>query len=228
MAMRDKKWGAEYNQPGWIAVLGEGGYQHRFGGVGWTATGPLDGAYGPPVLVLTLDLNDPRLAQMKLKRRGCRELPLCSYINGLVDPVQRYTVDHAKRKAVFIEAKPSLGTLEPLAICPNPLPTRSLDLRPMRKAELPTSEAAYWKASGTLCGGDGWLRVGGAPLWLYDPEEHTSRRGKPMKYVAAVGYDGSRDSPFLDEPGPLMFGEMALYFFVSDDLGEVVVSSQPT
>jgi hypothetical protein len=196
--------------------------------MGWTVNGPLDDAYGPPALILTLDLTDPRLAEVKSKNKGCRELPLFSYINGMVESVQRYTVDYTTHTVRFFKAEPLNGTIEPLAICSNPLPTCKLKLRPMKKAELPTSEAAYWKACDTFCGGDGWLRVGGEPLWLYEAEENWSSKGRPMKYVAAVGYDANRNSPFLDEPGQLRFGEMALYFFVSKDLSEVVVSSQPT
>jgi hypothetical protein len=226
--MAEKKWGPKYSRPGWIAVLGAGKYQHRFGGIGWTANGPLDDAYGPPALILTLDLTDPRLAEAKPKNKGCRELPLFSYVNGMVEAVQRYRVDHTSHTVRFFKAEPLSGTIESLAICPNPLPTRKLKLRRMKKSELPTSETAYWKACDTFCGGDGWLRIGGEPLWLYEPEKHTSSKGRPMKYVAAVGYDTNRNSPFLDEPGQLMFGEMALYFFVSSDLGEVVVSSQST
>ena len=72
------------------------------------------------------------------------------------------------------------------------------------------------------------LRIGGPPLWLYDPEQHVSRDGEPMTYVAAIGYDTNADSPFLDDPEMLMFGEMGLYFFVSPKLSEIVVSCQST
>lgn len=226
--MAEKKWGPEYGKPGWIAVLGEGKFQHRFGGTGWTANGPLDDAYGLPALILTLDLADPCLADVVPKNQDCRELPLFSYINGMVESAQRYTIHHTTHTARFFKAEPLNGTIEPLKICPNPLPIRKLTLRPMKKSELPTSEAAYWKACDTFCGGDGWLRIGGEPLWLYEQEKRRSSNDRSMKYVAAVGYDAKRNSPFLDEPGQLMFGEMALYFFVSNDLSEVVVSSQPT
>lgn len=226
--MAEKMWGPQYSKQGWIAVQGEGKYQHRFGGVGWTANGPLDDAYGPPTLLLTLDLTDPRLSQIKPKSNGYRELPLFSYINGMVESVQRYTVDRANQTVRFCLAEPLNGSIERLAICPNPLPTRKLKLRPMKKSELPTSEAVYWKACDTFCGGDGWLRIGGKPLWLEDPEKYRSSIGKPMRFAAAVGYDGNSNSPFLAEPGELMFGEMALYFWVSRDLSEVVVSSQST
>lgn len=226
--MAEKKWGPKYNRPGWIALLGKGKYKHSFGGTGWTANGPLDDSYGPAVLILTLDLADLRLAEMKRKNKDCRELPLFSYINGMVESIQRYTIDHANRTVRFVQVEPLDGTIEPLTICPNPLPARKLKLRPIKKSELPTSEATYWKACDTFCGGDGWLRIGGEPLWLYEAEKHRSSKGRPMRYVAAVGYDANRYSPFLDEPGQLMFGEMGLYYFVSNDLSEVVVSSQPT
>jgi hypothetical protein len=226
--MAEKMWGPKYSKPGWIAVLGEGKYKHSFGGTEWTANGPLDDSYGPPVLILTLDLADPRLAEMKPKDKGCRELPLFSYINGMVESVQRYMVDHTNHTVRFFKAESLNSTVEPLAICPNPLPGRKLKLRPKTKSELPTNESTYWKACDTFCGGDGWLRIGGEPLWLHEPEKHRSSKGRSMKYVAAVGYDANRNSPFLDEPRELMFGEMGLYFFVSDDLSEVVVSSQPT
>lgn len=225
--MAEKNWGPKYSKPGWIAVLGNGKYQHLFGGIEWTANGPLDDAYGTPILILTLDLTDPCLAEMMPKNKGCRELPLFSYINGMVESVQRYTVDHTNKTVSFFKAEPLDGIIEPLAICPNPLPTRKLKLRLMKKTELPTSEDAYWNACDTLCG-EGWLRIGGSSLWLYDRETHKSSKGKPMKHIATIGYDAKPNSPFLDQPGELMFGEMALYFFVSNDFSEVVVSSQST
>ena len=222
-------WGATFNKPGWIAILGEDSeYTHRFGGQKWQATGPLDHAYGRPILLLTLDLNDTRLAGLGLDNSCGSEIPLFSYINGMTEPVQRYTVNHDNKTVTFVEATALNETLEPLSICPNPLPTRALDLRPMNSSELPTNEPSYWTACDTFVGGDGWLRIGGPPLWLYDPEQHVSRDGEPMTYVAAIGYDTNADSPFLDDPEMLMFGEMGLYFFVSPKLSEIVVSCQST
>lgn len=210
-------------------MLGESKFGHRFGGAEWTATGPLDEAYGPPILILTLDVTDPRLASLKLTKKDSRSLPLFSYVNGMVETPQRYTLDHTCRTATFVDAEPLSGTIEPLDLYPKPLPQRSLELRKMTPSELPTSEKAYWKACDTLCGRDnGWLRVGGSPLWLYGPERHTTTDGKPMKYVAAVGYDVNPNSPFLDDPEMLMFGDMAYYLFVSKDLSEVVVTYQST
>ena len=211
------------SEAGWIAEIGKGKYRHRFGGTGWKATGPLDDSYGPPILILTLDLHDPRLVGLKAKGNDCRELPLFSYINGMFEDFQSYSLDHTNNTAIFDSASPLSGKIEPLEICPNPLPTRDLKLRPMKPTEFPKNE----DAADTLLG-EGWLRILGLPLWLYDEESHQSSRGGAMKYVASVGYDITDPSPFLDEPDILMFGEMALYFFVSDDLSEVVVSYQST
>jgi len=62
---------------GWIATIGSG--PHHFGGSAWAiqSTNQVD----TPVLLLRLDLQDPRLAVLHDQVR-MREVPLCSYINS--------------------------------------------------------------------------------------------------------------------------------------------------
>ena len=94
-------------------------------------------------------------------------------------------------------------------------------------AALATSERVYYSRR-TLCGSDGWLRIGGSPWWLYGPEKHRSRDDKPMTFVGAIGYDAQRNSAYLDEEDELMLAEGAYYFFATKDLKEMVVSFQST
>lgn len=225
--MNADRWGPDYNQPGWIASLGKSRYRHRFGGDGWKGVGPLDELLGSPTLLLTLDLRDPRLESLCNPKQRC-QLPLFSYLNVVsMDNPQRYEVEHATQRVEFVKAS-SFGEVLP-GTAAHPLPERPLVLRKMSRSEIPLDEESYWTAGDSFLGGDGYLRVLGPPLWLQEVEWPRDKSRKKMQYCAAIGYENyRRPSGLISATEPLFFGEMAFYFFASDDLSRVAVLWQST
>lgn len=222
------KYGPEFaTVTGWIAELGSDAYLHRWGGTSWEITNSYVFNDSPSLLV-TLDLNDPRLEDIRIT--GANELPLCSYVNSdawlstqvfQIDPVSRLVIMSGNQIT-----QPHL--LEDEDRFPNPLPEKRLILRPMTSDELPKDEDSYWKACDSFLGGSAFIRIAGPPIWLQYAEAHICDCGLPLRYVCSLGYEN------YDQPGGFIsnrsffLGETALYFFLCKTCLKVMVTSQPS
>lgn len=214
-------------QPGWIAMPGGQDAPHLLGGSTWrimTGAGPLPA----PSLLLSLDL---RCIPLPLLSMGASHLPLATHLN--CDPgsqLQEYQFDEQWRRINWLAGWCAEDqVLAPDDRLPEPLPERRVTLRPMRPDEIPDTEEHYWSACSSFIGGDGFLRILGAPVWLQEPIEMSCSCGQPMQYVASLGYE-AYDGPslFLEGAQVLFVGEMAYYFFCCWSCRRVRVASQPT
>lgn len=221
----DDRWGRKYAQRGWIAEEGKAKYIHRFGGNRWRSSGPLDSELGPPALIVTLDLRDPRLAELRGKSRAT-ELPLLSYLNANLQAPQKYLLDHAKQKVQYSGkmAKMYGDPLEEDYRIPVPLKERRLALRDMLDSELPVNSQNYESACDSFFSGPGTIRILGAPLWLDQIDRPKSSDKKLMRYVAAVGPSPLSKGLGTKTDSDLFFGELAMFFFVSADVSELTVT----
>jgi hypothetical protein len=209
---------------GYVAVPGRGAFAHRFGGSSWQ---PVDTHMvdGGPALLLVLDLHDERLA--RLRGRGTvAELPLASYVNNSIwQEEQIYQIaDDAREIRLESRTTTSTESLDPADRFPHPFPERDLLLRMMRPEEDP-ERVGHGVASDAFVGGDAFLRVLGAPIWLQEPLEVGCACGARMTYAASVGYEVGAGM-LLERP--FFIGEGALYFFLCGDCLKVAVHSQVT
>ncbi|WP_375770193.1 hypothetical protein NR798_04685 [Archangium gephyra] len=220
------KWGPHQEQFGWIAVPGDAAARHLFGGSSWRILG---GAESPPrpCLLLTLDLS----ALPGSGLGGVTQLPLALYLNcDLGEQAQEYQFDVQARQINWLAGDCASGQqLAPEDALPEPLPERRVSLRPMQPDERPGDEERYWSACDSFLGGEGFLRVLGAPIWLSKPLEAACVCRRPMRYVASMGYEVfGEPSVFLEGEQVLFVGEMAFYFFLCADCRRVRVLSQPS
>src|SRR5262245_46304673 len=111
---------------GYIAQLGKGGFDHAFGGVSWKACRP-DIKRGSPVLLVTLDLRDPKV--IALRTGGLKSLPLMIDAGGnlILRGVQRYKCDQDIQLVEFVG-----GAFSPTECGEDPRqPQRAFDERPL-------------------------------------------------------------------------------------------------
>ena len=212
---------------GYIAQLGRGAYKHRFGGRDWSAEGPLE-KLGAPALLVCIDLEDPVLDP--LPSFDGNELPLFSYIghDGLLQR-QKYCFRLLERQARCEYVEGNADPLPPDVRLPTPLQPRSLVLRPMTAIEIPFDEESQGKAWHTSLGGDSFLRIGGPPLWIQDPQDGICDCGSECRYIASIGYEAySRPSGYISQSDPFFIGELAMYFFWCADCKAMWVESDPT
>jgi len=206
---------------GRIGQVGMGEYLHRFGGNSWAVVDP-NHSDDLPVLLLVLDLSDPRLAHAAGGR--LRWLPLCSYINNDVwSERQIYTISPQSQTVIATQHVMPRFHLDDSVKYEIPLPEKPLRLRAMTEDEYPTDEERYWNACNGFIGGSSFIRVSGPPLWLQWVQVESCECGKNMDYVAAIGYEGT--AVFL-EHRPFFIGEGALYFFLCQPCLKVSVICQ--
>ena len=227
-AARAETYGPHMGGPaGWIVEDGGDAYRHRFGGESWRTASALS-LCPRPTLLLTLDLNDPRLAP--LKAPGLEELPLCYSIDcDLLLRRQTFRLQPATRTVTLI--KLDADSPEPFDdddALPNPLPEKRVRLRAMVREDYPTDEDSYWSACDEFVGGEKFIRVLGPPLWLQDVEHVPCDCGSPMEYVCSFGYEGDGDPGGFVPDGPFFIGEAALYFFLCRACLKTAVTSQST
>jgi hypothetical protein len=206
-----------------IAEPGEESFGHHFGGTDWSIETP-PGAVPNPVKLLGLDCRDPRLEVLP-PLPG--ELPLCSRVDGADLERQSYEISWQPiRKVRFLgapwSAPPDLHDMLP------PLTAKPLRLRSLREAEYPT-RSPIESVQDSLLGGEGFIRVGGEPIWLQGPEEVECGCGKQTVHVVTIGYERYDTASGLIPGGqPLFLGEYALYFFFCADCHRMLVLSQST
>lgn len=224
-----KAYGPHRSEPkGWITQLGKEEYSHRFGGETWTtADRELNGFV--PILLLVLDLRDPRLTT--LQTENLDELPLCSHINCSVwAGKQVFQIDLNSRTVVLVEREINAPESWETGF-PNPLPEKRLKLCPMQDTDYPVIKEQYWQASENFLNGTSFIRVLGPPLWM-EPvltEQDENPRcscGSPMQYICAVGHQSESSEKYVNDK-PFYIGEGVLYFFLCRSCLRVTVISQP-
>lgn len=214
------KYSTEYGQwQGYKLLPDKGAYAHRFGGASWKSH--------DKSLLITLDLSDPRLKE--LRACGLSELPLCSNLNaGGWENSQKYRINPDKKEIVVIDnSNNGLHGEEPDDnMLPNPLPSLPVKLEGLLPDEYPIDESHYWRCCDEFLGGNTYFRILGKPIWLQSPQWPQSDSGDMMSFVMCMGYE-SWDGPFhyLDDR-PLFIGEGALYFFFCNSSLTVTVISQ--
>ena len=211
-------------QPGFIATTQEGNLSTcRFGGAGWSATGPRPDL-GNLALLVTLDFGNPVLGQA-VKGECNGEIPLFSLINldGIV-PLQEYKLDHGTKHVMFKPFDANLTLLPMQHRLPIPLPESALRLREMQASELFVDEASYWVAMDSFLGGQGVIRLFGPPLYIDDiaPDKDG------FTHLAGIGYESPGRPDGLLGSQPFFPGEVAQYFFISRDWKTVRVITQAT
>ncbi|WP_224365427.1 hypothetical protein [Hyalangium versicolor] len=220
------KWGPQLSQPGWIATPGHAHSPHLFGGASWHIESANDLVL--PTLLLSLDVG--RLPE-PVSGSSVTCLPLVTYLNCETDSeVQEYRFEERTWRIHWLVGQCKEGRQLPQELrLPAPLPEVRVDLRPMQPQEIPDTEANYWAACDSFLGGEGILRVLGAPLWLTVPLEFHCSCGRAMKYVASLGYElPDTPSRFLKGGQVLFVGEMAFYFFLCGACLRVRVATQST
>lgn len=200
-----------------VVELGRSQYNHRFGGRLWTPITP-SGTVPLPVLVLCLDVSDPRLSD--LAPIG-RELPLFTRLGGVLTSMQSYRVDAHHRTAVFDSGWQDMEIQE--SWLAGPLPERDVKLQPGLPHEIGNTPAID-----TFLGGEAFIRVGGSPLWISDEEGVTCNAcNEAPVFSGAIGYENyDRPAGYLDAGEPFFVGEMAYYFFVCVGCRRVIVITQ--
>ena len=211
---------------GLMAVLGSGAFPHRFGGTSWRVVEPA-GATPRPTLILPVDLRDPAVQELlpvAERPYADHELPVASRSEILVDR-QGYEYDPVTRAVVFT-GRPWTPDGEPEL--PAEIPERPISLRPVGPQDLRRGSDDLFDA---FLGGPAWLRVGGEPLWLEDPEAVTCTCSVSMLPLVWIGHESLRawresaTARFLDDR-PFFLGELALYFFVCLRCRRVTVVTQ--
>ena len=217
----EKRFGIEYARPaGFIAERGMEEFKHRFGGALWAASDH-DNACGGPTLLMTLDLNDPRLHFLQAER--LYELPLCGYINGTAcEREQVYEIIPEQRAVRLVRRAVEHPRCDPDPEdwLPAQLDEIPLKLRSMHTDEYPVDLASYLTARRSFLGSPnsrgGFLRVTGPPLFTIDPIDAVCDCGQEMNYVASIGQEMFHGGNFLN--GDVFFiGEGVLYFYLCSD-----------
>jgi len=202
--------------PGYIVVPFEGQFRHSFGGNSWQTCDANPFKDGP-ALLFTFDLTDPQLQRLQIG--SLTELPLCSYINSTVmNELQEYEILPEKRTILLVKklVGPKVAHNGEAAL-PNPLPQRSISLRPMSEDEYPYDESSYLNCVDNLSGGDAFIRVLNVPIWDDNKVQpltvYCSNCATTMMHVVTMGSENANGRFYLPNEC-LYFGDFFLYFFL--------------
>jgi hypothetical protein len=211
---------------GWIATPGADNFAHCFGGTDWTVI-DADEMAGGPTLLLNLDLADPKLANLRIEK--LEMLPICSYINiDLWIEPQYFQIKPELCQVVMVRRSSRYTTIFDRNLrYPNPLPRRSISLRPMSDFEMAVSDADHGRAVDSFVGGRSFIRICGPPLWLQDPEAGVCICGEKQLFVCSIGYELPDTVGSLSDHS-FFIGEAALYFFLCGECLILSVISQST
>jgi hypothetical protein len=210
--------------PGYLVEPGEEQYRHRVGGVSWKAVDPRSAAL-PPLVLLVLDLRDPRLASLHME--GVEELPFALHVNCDWQERQVYRLEPETRTVRLLY--PEDGQPKPMPpedFFPNPFPETQVHLRPMTAADWPLDENALSRLQSEFCYRTPFLRVLGPPIWIEEEVNPTCSCGAPMPYLGGIGA-GAEWNDYIPG-GPYSIGDGAYYFYLCRQCGEVLVELQCT
>lgn len=205
---------------GWTAIPDKDIFTHCFGGTIWHVSDPKPLA-GGPTLLLSLDLTDPKLADLQIKELST--LPVCSYINCdvWIEP-QHFQIRPDKSDIILVRRSTNFTTiLDGNLAYPNPLPKTQFSLRPI------SFEQGDDSSVDSFVGGSSFIRILGPILWLQGVESQICDCGNEQKYVSSIGYDFPFVTGFVADR-PFFIGEAALYFFLCPDCLILSVISQST
>lgn len=216
--------------PGYIVEPGEDRYRHRVGGASWKVIDPKSPDV-PPMLLLTLDLRDPRLHSLQMEEVD--ELPLAFHVNCEWPEKQLFRIEPEKQTVRLVyESVAQPNPLPEEHQFPNPLPETRVRLRPMTEEDWPLDWASYRRLRGEFGDGPNFIRVLGPPIWIDLAEEVTCPCGGLMPYVCGIGseieYPGMTQlSGFI--PGrEFYFGDAAFYFFLCKRCRQIAARAQGT
>ncbi len=212
MSILESLYGKRYfKNKGYVALVGQGSFNHKFGGSLWSSSSGIIGMRNPSLLI-TLDLKDPVLK--KYQGIGIEELPFCCELDYVSVDRQVYQIDNNTKAISLIsidEQKPELLREEDLQT--GPLSPKQLILQPMDQDDYPLNEESYWQCCDGFLGGKSVVRVLGPPVWMDEPEQVLCDCGKTMDYICSVGYEIDNAYRQLLDDGPFFPGELAHYFF---------------
>jgi hypothetical protein len=182
----------------------------------------MSGVSPSPVLLITLDLSDPRLGV----EAGIPELPLCSRLDGTIER-QSYLFEPG-RAAITYEGPSWYVPIDTADMLPSPLEQHDLLLRNYKDDEDP-EHASKYVVQDTFLGGSACFRIRGQPIWLVDPEKVICSCGRETEFMTCIGYENyEHPSGIVAPTQPFFIGELALYFFVCFHCNRIVVVSQPS
>jgi hypothetical protein len=210
--------------PGYLVEPGSEQYRHRVGGDTWKAVEPR-AADLPPVVLVILDLCDPRLASLRME--GVDELPFALHANCDWQEREVYRIEPETRTLRLLY--PNEGWPKPTPPedhLPNPFPETRVQLRPMTASDWPLDEDALSRLRSESSGGPHFLRVLGPPIWIWEEVKPTCSCGTPMPYVGSIGAEAEWNDYVLG--GPYHIGAGAYYFFLCRPCREVRVELQCT
>jgi hypothetical protein len=218
------EWGPQMAIPGYLVEPGQEQYHHRVGGISWQAVDPRSAAL-PPLVLLILDLRDPRLASLHME--GVEELPFALHVNCEWPERQVYRIEPETRTVRLIY--PDTGQPMPLLPAipfPNPFPETRVHLRDMTAADWPLDWGSLSRLQGEFKSGPHFLRVLGPPIWIEEEMNPTCSCGAPMLCVGGIGAEAEWNNYV---PGDLLyFGNGAFYLFLCRRCREVLVMFQCT
>lgn len=211
---------------GWIAKPGEDQFAHTFGGSSWDVSDE-NNDLPKPALVMTLDLNDPRINLPKID--GLHLLPICSHINcDAWVKTQTYQINPDSRRLSLVSENDSFFQFDEMDRFPNPLPETRIVLAQMDREDYPINEEMYWTACDRFLGSSSFIRVLGPPVWLQWVDEPVCECGLSVEYICSIGYENYQHPGGIIPGKPFFIGEGALYFFLCPHCLKVVVTSQPS
>ena len=218
------EWGPQMAIPGYLVAPGPEQYRHRVGGGSWKAVDPRSAAL-PPVVLLVLDLRDPRLTSLQME--GVDELPFALHVNIESPEREVYRIEPETQTVRLVH--PDAGQPDPMppaVLLPNPFPETRVHLRPMTAADWPLDEDSLVRLQGEFSGGVHFLRVLGPPIWIEEQEQPTCSCGAPMPYVGGIGAEAEW-SDYI--PGRRFhIGGGAFYYFLCRRCREVLAMFQCT
>lgn len=221
-------WGSHWkNSIGYRIVKGADNFNHYFGDLKWNI--PLCKLCNEPLhQVLTLDLNDPRLRELRVD--NLNELPLVSCLNCSTSwDTQLYKLnnDNKSIEILFQNDIENYINADDDKI-PSPLPRTNMKLEEFLKEDIPVDEDSYYNAFDYL-GSEYIGRVVGAPLYTQNPVNRECPNCKTeMLYVATIA---SADYDFegtLVDNVDFFLGEMMLYFLFCKECMCIKVECQGT
>lgn len=224
------EWGPQMAIPGYIVEPGEDEYRHRVGGDSWKAV-DTESPDVPPMLLLTLDLRDLRLAALRVE--GVDELPLAFHVNLEWPETQAFRIEPETRTIRLVQKSVEGSTPLPGDVqAPNPLPETRVRLRPMTEADWPLDWDSFERLESEFDGGPNFIRVLGPPIWLHHVEEVDCSCGAPMPYICGIGreiegVENTQMSGFIPG-GEFRFGNGVFYFFLCRRCRTIETRSQCT
>jgi hypothetical protein len=221
-------WGLHWdNHKGYRVLKGIDIHNHYFGDSTWNT--PLCKLCHKPLhQILTLDLNDNRLSEVRAG--NLMDLPLVSCLNCSTSwETQLYKIDNQNKSIEILFQNDTQNYIaDDEDKIPSPLPRTSMMLCNFQKQDIPLDETSYYKAF-EYFGKDYLARVLGAPLYATNPlDRECPICKKEMTYLATIASAGYDNSTELVDNVDFFLGEMFLYFLFCKDCLCVKVECQGT